>query len=275
MEKNLIYRISVGAIFGPLIFFSAIYWEKVFFVIIFLILILSLKEFFYLLSHMNIRAHPVYGYFFGMLIFADMFFLGGKYLLLIFLFFLFSILPLPLIKKSENIFNEISWTFFGILYLSVFLPTLFIISSYVDSLDLEPLAGGKIISVILISTWLLDTFAYFIGKRFGKHGFFTSISPKKTLEGAVGGFLGAVITSVAAKFIYVGFLSIWGAVGIGVIVGIFGQLGDLVESAVKRKAKVKDASTLIPGHGGVLDRFDSLFLVSPVCYLFIKYLLFN
>ena len=275
MGKSLIYRVSVGVIFGPLIFFSSIYWERVFSVIIFIILILSLKEFFYLLSHMNIRAHPVCGYFFGILIFADMVFFDSRYLFLIVLLFLLSIIIILSIKKPENRLNEISGTFFGTLYISVFISILFVISSYVDSLNLGSFAGGKIVSVILISTWLLDTFAYFIGKRFGKHGFFRSISPNKTLEGAVGGFLGAVITSIAAKFIYVDFLSIWGAVGLGVIVGIFGLTGDLVESAVKRKAKVKDASTLIPGHGGFLDRFDSLILITPVCYLFIKYLLFN
>ena len=78
-----------------------------------------------------------------------------------------------------------------------------------------------------------------------------------------------------AKYIYISFLSIWGALGIGIIVGIFGQIGDLIESAIKRKAGVKDSSNIIPGHGGVLDRFDSFILSSPVCYIFIKYFIFN
>ena len=179
------------------------------------------------------------------------------------------------IRKSENLFKSVSGTFIGTLYLSVFLPIIFLISSHVNSTVSDNYAGGKIISLLLISLWMLDTSAYFVGRRFGKHKFFPSISPKKTIEGAFGGFLGAVISSIAAKYIYVGFLSIWGAISIGIIIGVFGQIGDLLESSFKRKAGVKDSSDLIPGHGGFLDRFDSLFLISPVCYIFIKYLLYN
>ncbi len=275
MKQNLYYRLFTGTIFGPLIFFSAIYWDKIFSFIIFVTLILSLKEFFNLMLNMNIRPHSDYGYFFGTLIFADMLFWDGKYLLLIVLLFLLSILPMLFIRKSENLFKSVSGTFIGTLYLSLFLSIIFLISSHVNGVISEHCAGGKIVSLILISLWMLDTSAYFAGKRFGRHKFFPSISPKKTIEGAIGGFLGAVISAVAAKYIYVGFLSIWGAISIGIIIGVFGQIGDLLESSFKRKADVKDSSDLIPGHGGFLDRFDSLFLISPICYIFIKYLLYN
>ena len=275
MNKNLKLRIIIGAVFGPFIFFSAIYWKPIFSIIIFLLLILSLKEFFYLLDKMNIRPYSIFGYFFGILIFLDIFFLGGKFLFWTFLVFLLSLSLVIFIKKDKNLFNEISGTFLGTLYLSVFISIILLIPVHVNSVSLQPLAGGKIVSLIFVSVWFLDIKAFFVGKRFGKRKFFSSISPKKTLEGAVGGFLGAVISSIMAKYIYISFLSIWGALGIGIIVGIFGQIGDLIESAVKRKAGVKDSSTIIPGHGGVLDRFDSFILSSPVCYIFIKYFIFN
>ncbi|NVM04891.1 MAG: phosphatidate cytidylyltransferase [Candidatus Helarchaeota archaeon] len=275
MNKDLKLRIIIGAVFGPFIFFSAIYWEWVFSVIVFLMLIYSLKEFFYLLNKMDIYHYSIYGYFFGILIFIDFLFFSGRYFFLTFLIFLLSLSPMIFIRRDKSVLKEISWTFFGTLYLSVFITAILLILVHVDNVGLQPLAGGKIASLIFVSVWFLDITAFFTGRRFGRHSFFSSISPQKTLEGAVGGFLGAVISSIIAKHVYISFLSVWGALGIGIIVGIFGQIGDLIESAIKRKAGVKDSSPIIPGHGGVLDRFDSFILSSPVCYIFVKYFLFN
>jgi phosphatidate cytidylyltransferase len=118
-----------------------------------------------------------------------------------------------------------------------------------------------------------DTVAYFSGTAFGRHRFFPSISPKKSLEGAVGGALASVLIGVAAGPALIGISVPLGAV-LGALTAVAAQGGDLVESAIKRQAGVKDSGTLIPGHGGLLDRADSLVLIAPVVYCFLKLIAF-
>jgi phosphatidate cytidylyltransferase len=100
------------------------------------------------------------------------------------------------------------------------------------------------------------------------------VSPNKTWEGAVAGCVGAVAAFVAGKYLALPYLGVLEAAVCGAIVGVVGQMGDLVESLFKRDAGVKDSSTLIPGHGGVLDRFDSLLLSSPLLFLFLDFIVF-
>jgi phosphatidate cytidylyltransferase len=129
--------------------------------------------------------------------------------------------------------------------------------------------GGYTVIAVFATIWICDTAAYFGGKIFGKHKLFMQVSPNKTWEGAVFGFIFSVLTMVTAKILVLGYLSYHHAIVLGVLIGIFGQLGDLIESRFKRDAGVKDSSSLIPGHGGVYDRFDSLVYISPIVYLYI------
>jgi phosphatidate cytidylyltransferase len=101
------------------------------------------------------------------------------------------------------------------------------------------------------------------------------VSPKKSWEGAVFGFVGALITMLVARLLVLDYLRFQDAVIIGIIVGVFGQVGDLVESRFKRDAGVKDSSAIIPGHGGVYDRFDSLVFVAPIVYLYIDFVVLS
>jgi phosphatidate cytidylyltransferase len=125
---------------------------------------------------------------------------------------------------------------------------------------------------IFASIWICDSAAFFGGTALGKHKLFPRVSPNKSWEGAVFGLLFAVIAMVISKVIILGFLSWFDVITIGLIVGIIGQIGDLIESLFKRDAGVKDSSTLIPGHGGIFDRFDSLLYTAPAVLLYIKYL---
>ena len=101
------------------------------------------------------------------------------------------------------------------------------------------------------------------------------MSPNKSWEGAIAGFIFAVAAAIAAKYIVLEYLTLGAAAIIGSIVGVFGQLGDLIESLFKRDAGTKDSSRLIPGHGGALDRFDSLLLVAPLVYLYLDFIFFS
>ncbi|MBE0645704.1 MAG: phosphatidate cytidylyltransferase [Bacteroidetes bacterium] len=134
--------------------------------------------------------------------------------------------------------------------------------------------GGFTIIALLATIWMCDTAAYFGGRAMGRHKLFPRVSPNKTWEGAVWGFAAALATMAAAKYIVLEYLSLPEALVIGAIVGAFGQLGDLVESLLKRDAGVKDSSTLLPGHGGVFDRFDSFIFVSPIVFLYLDFVVF-
>ena len=126
----------------------------------------------------------------------------------------------------------------------------------------------KMIISIFILIWINDTFAYIIGKSIGKHKLFISISPKKTIEGFIGGLIFSIIGSVfIAKYFINMPIAFW--IGIAAIIGIFGTIGDLIESKFKRMAGVKDSGKIMPGHGGILDRLDSAIFVAPYLFLFI------
>ncbi len=120
-----------------------------------------------------------------------------------------------------------------------------------------------------------DIFAYFVGSAIGRHKLAPVISPKKTIEGAVGGLVGAMLLTVAAVFIFEGILDVdlklWLLVTVTPVFGIIGMLGDLVASAIKRNYDIKDYGNIMPGHGGILDRMDSVLLVAPAFALFLNY----
>ncbi len=129
----------------------------------------------------------------------------------------------------------------------------------------------KILISIFILIWTNDTFAYLVGKSTGKHKLFERISPKKTVEGFIGGIIFTVIASYfVSKYFIEASTSIW--IIVALIVGVFGTIGDLVESKFKRIAGVKDSGKIMPGHGGILDRLDSVIFVAPIIFLFYQIL---
>ncbi|MFZ1281640.1 MAG: phosphatidate cytidylyltransferase, partial [Ignavibacteriaceae bacterium] len=132
--------------------------------------------------------------------------------------------------------------------------------------------GGYLIISIFASIWICDSAAFFGGTALGKHKLFHRVSPKKSWEGAIFGFVFAILAMILAKNLVLDFLSLKDAIAIGLITGTIGQIGDLAESLLKRDAGVKDSSNLIPGHGGIFDRFDSLLFSAPVIYLYLTYL---
>lgn len=130
-------------------------------------------------------------------------------------------------------------------------------------------SGAAWVFAVMAITWLQDTFAYFVGKRFGRTKMAPDLSPKKTWEGAIGGFCGALVGAILSIYVFCLPITIPQALLLGAVGGVVGPLGDLAESLMKRQLGIKDAGTLIPGHGGVLDRADSLLFCAPVLYYLI------
>ncbi len=186
-----------------------------------------------------------------------------------------------MLRKKGNPILDIPATVSGVLYISLSLATLIGFQWLYRIEDLigystadmhSPVEKAQwLVLTILIGIWICDSAAYFAGKSFGKHKLAPSISPKKTWEGAVAGVLFAVLAVIGMQQWLLDYLTLDHAIVIGVIVGVFGQLGDLAESQLKRSAGIKDSSQLIPGHGGVLDRFDSLLWVSPLVFLYLAF----
>jgi phosphatidate cytidylyltransferase len=125
-------------------------------------------------------------------------------------------------------------------------------------------------ALAFIGTWICDTGAYFVGMRWGKHKFFPSISPKKTMEGALGGLFAGMLVVIPFAMIIL-HLTWWAAMILSLLVVFGATFGDLAESVIKRQFGAKDSSNLIPGHGGMLDRVDSLIFVFPLVYYFAKF----
>ena len=128
--------------------------------------------------------------------------------------------------------------------------------------------GSALIWILFICTWSSDTFAYFVGVAIGSHKLASSISPNKTVEGFLGGVLGTTAMAIVVGHVVFNFPLIEMAI-LGLVLAIVATLGDLVESVFKRFAGIKDSGMLLPGHGGMLDRFDSIFYTAPIFYYFI------
>ena len=153
------------------------------------------------------------------------------------------------------------------------LPLLYIILPFCLITHIPSIIDNKynpyIIFGILLIIWSNDTFAYIFGKNFGKRKLFEKISPKKTIEGFLGGLFSGVFVSILLS-IYTSTLNTAHWIILSIIISIFGSIGDLVASKFKREGNIKDSSNLIPGHGGFLDRLDSLIFISSIVYLYLQ-----
>lgn len=165
-------------------------------------------------------------------------------------------------------------TVFGVLYTGVMLSFGLLIRyhPFADPAGVAPVSGTVLVLLPMLLTWASDTGAYFFGRLFGRHKLIASVSPGKTVEGAIGGLVLSVVVCWAyVRWVLVPYghlgLSPAGIVLFGLLVSVAAQIGDLAESLLKREAGVKDSSGIIPGHGGILDRFDSLLFVLPVAAL--------
>ena len=129
--------------------------------------------------------------------------------------------------------------------------------------------GIALIFFVFLVTWASDTAAYYVGSSFGTHKLAPRTSPGKTIEGAIGGLAGSVVMALVAKFGFMPWLDLRDCLIVGLLLGSIGQAGDLFESRLKRHAGVKDSGTILPGHGGLLDRVDSLIFTTPVFYYYV------
>ena len=184
--------------------------------------------------------------------------------LVAFLPLFYLIFVIELYRKITNPFRNIAFTILGIVYISVPFGLLNFISTNTLSGEYEP----RILIGILLILWASDTGAYLVGSRIGKRKLFERISPNKSWEGSIGGALLSFVGAfVVTQFLYKLPQGNWFVIAL--IIAVIGTLGDLVESLYKRSKNIKDSGSIFPGHGGILDRFDSLLLASPFIYTYL------
>jgi len=189
-----------------------------------------------------------------------------------------SLIWLLLRRQKEGAFIGWAWTMGGILYIGWLLSYFVALRGGYYPLSITETDGRNWVFLALFTTFASDTAAFFVGRALGKHHLAPHISPGKTWEGATAGVFGAIIVSLFFTLpklftipnpVYLQDFSYWQAIFLGLLISVFGQLGDLVESLLKRNIGVKESGKLIPGHGGVLDRIDSVVFAGIVVYYYV------
>jgi len=267
--SNLVVRTITGIIFLVVVVGSIILSEYSFFLLFELIILGAMYEFYTLAQKKGFKPQRTFGMVIGAFIFASTYLYVNNYIdSKLFLFFIPLIIGtfiVELYRKSEYVFVDIGFTVLGILYIAV--PLSFsnlIVFSEDQNYNWQLLLG------FFFLVWSFDTLAYVFGVSFGKHRLFERISPKKSWEG----FIGGTISSIGIAYIISIFLvdlSFMQWAVLSILISVFGTYGDLVESSFKRNIDEKDSGSLLPGHGGVLDRFDAVFFTLPLFYLYLQF----
>lgn len=234
-----------------------------------LVTIMCLKEYYSLIKSEEVVPGKIWGIITASLLFVS-FTLASteviefKYLFLniplIFLVFVFE-----LFKKRKNNLLNISYSMSGVFYIA--LP-LSLLNFFYNPGFIQGESNYRILLGFFFLVWIYDVAAYLVGSSIGRHKLYERISPKKTWEGSIGG---AIICMISAFFFSKLFaeLSVMNWMIIAAIIVLFGTLGDLIESMFKRNVNVKDSGSLLPGHGGLLDRFDSVLFASPFVFVYL------
>ncbi len=227
--------------------------------------ILGLYEFKRAIKCKDIKVISFSSYTFALALFIISITNNYKYLSLIIIAYFLVLMLLFVLIKEVNIL-DMAFTLLS----SFYIPFLIFHISFLYKLTDKN--GSLLIWIIFITAWATDTFAYFTGMLFGKRKLCPKLSPKKTIEGAFGGIIGSIlITVLFIMFFKLGMITKF--VILSIICSVFAQIGDLTASKIKRFVGIKDYGNIIPGHGGILDRFDSLIFTAPIVYYYVIYFL--
>lgn len=270
-NNNIIPRFIWSLILIAFVIFTVLVFPDWFFCLVLTAMIAAaLYEFYSLVEKKGVVIFKISGIAIGIIVPLSIFFSfeptkGWELLFIIAVLLTIFILQFTR-KESNQAIVGVSTTLFGILYISwtfSFLMKLKMVSEpYLPS-------GSLLVAFLLLVTKSGDIGAYFIGTAFGKHHLIPRISPKKSVEGAVGGFIFSVAFAVLSKY-YLPAIPVFHLAILGCLLGILAQVGDLSESLIKRDCQVKDSANLIPGLGGILDLIDSILFTAPTLYFYVK-----
>jgi phosphatidate cytidylyltransferase len=276
LMKNLITRVLIAVIFIPFILYISYFGRIPFMSFVNLLIFLGLIEFSSFLKLKDICIPYVMLILSGLSIGITVYFYDDRFISVIFLGGilipgLFQLVRCRFDKALENLSSFL----FGLIYVALFFSFLILIREFPHKYGLEYRMGGLWIIFLFLCTWCSDILSYFIGTPFGKHKILPQVSPNKSWEGSFGGISGALLAAFISKSIFFNEVSLFHLLSLAVLISIFGQIGDFVESSFKRQVSLKDSSSIIPGHGGILDRFDSLLFSAPLVYFYLRFILYR
>lgn len=267
--NNLLKRSLTGLVF-VIVVVGAIVINKWFFLILFLgIIVLGMNEFYNLVSKKNISAQKISGIIIGVSVFVSNYFYAQTVvdykIFFVLILLIVSVFIIELYRKKENPFLNIAYTIIAVVYIAI--P--FSLVNYIVFLNSSIIYNFHLLLGFLLLTWLYDSFAYVFGVSFGKHRLFERISPKKSWEGFFGGMLMSILSAYLISIIFKDIEFVQWLI-VSLIASIFGTFGDLTESMLKRSVNIKDSGNILPGHGGILDRFDAVLLSLPIFFIYLQ-----
>ncbi|MDN3724593.1 phosphatidate cytidylyltransferase [Aequorivita sp. SDUM287046] len=269
--KEILVRTISGVLYISIIIFAMFTSREWFMGLFFVLAVITLSEYLKLVHLTSYLAYFLLAaafYFLSYDVFAD----NAVYLLLILsgfvnLFLLKDVLwtsKIPMFEKKKYI-TVVFYIISGFVFLTL-----------IPIMDIDGPFKPELIVAVFILVWSNDTFAFLVGKNLGRHKLLERISPKKTIEGFVGGMIGAVMAGFVIFKVLENFIPmdaerypLWIWVSLAILISIFGTIGDLIQSKFKRQAGVKDSGIIMPGHGGLYDRLDSIIYASPFIYAFL------
>ncbi len=265
---SLKMRLLTSIIAIPLVVLALLAPSPVVTAVVMLASIVGLYEYFKATELLNHRPLCILGFIASVVISLGANFDTGTSLALVYIFVV-ALFGIMLLSNRKITVVHIGMLIFGLIYIPYFLSHI----TYLRKLD----CGNVYIWLVFIGAFLTDTCAYFIGCKFGKHKLCPNISPKKSVEGAIAGVVGGglsfLIFGIIINLFFTetinGSFNLWLLFLLGIITAVMSEIGDLVASCIKRQFGVKDFGNLLPGHGGVLDRCDSIILVAPIIFLFL------
>jgi phosphatidate cytidylyltransferase len=272
--NNFLSRTITGALIVAVMLAAIAINEYTFFIVFLAILIGGLIEFYTIFEKAGKTPQKNSGIALGVILFTLMFITAKGFdvsLLpqlnqVLIILVVVSIVIYEIYRKKPSPFENIALTLLGVIYIALPLSLLWLISFRENIYNYNP----HLILGFFFIIWTYDSMAYVTGMMFGKRKLFERISPKKSWEGAIGGFVFSIAVAIGISFFFTELTAIkW--VIFAIIVSVLGTYGDLAESLLKRSANIKDSGTILPGHGGLLDRFDALFLAIPVVYLYLQF----
>jgi len=268
-RNEFLKRLIVAIIGVPIIILFSLYGGIPFLVLISFIMIVSLWEFYSFNSFVNKTLHKIIGIISLLLINTDLYLYSGEHIFCIITSTVILIILVELFSTKDNAVVNTAVPILGIVYM-LFFAFFIVIREHVFSDMYSYSYGGYVIIYIFTILWTFDISAYIFGSLLGKHTLYPQISPKKTWEGTILGIITALIISLIVNHYLNINLSRSTCLFFVFILCITAQISDLVESMFKRDCQIKDSSKILPGHGGIFDRFDGFFLAAPVSYLMIK-----
>ncbi len=275
-RRSIVPRVMTGVVFIPAFAWVTLaggYWFLGF---VGLVILIGMLEFYRMMREKGMHPYRGIGVVSGLTLATYMYFRSGLYGNFFLTFVVIAIMGLELTRRDNRMaVYHVSTTVFGVVYVGYLASHLILLRELPLQIGRDYRLGASFVFLVFTVTWAADTGAYAVGSLFGRRPLLPRVSEKKTWEGAVGGVAFGALAGWVASRTFAGYLAPWQGPALGALAAVVGLLGDLFESLLKRDAELKDTSRVIPGHGGVLDRFDSLLFTAPLIYYLLKFVIFQ